>query len=225
MAKHLDLEEQEQLEAIKAFWERWGNLITWALIAVLGAYAAWNGWNYWQGRQGALASALYGEIERSAEAGEVDRLERALADMKDRYGSTTYAGYGALLAAKAFHDQDKPEQARAALAWVADKGPNDGMRAVARLRLASLQLGDKAYDDALKTLSASFPLAFVPLAADLRGDVLMQQGKRSEAAAEFGKAYQGIDRQSADYRRLVGIKLNALGIDPDASARAAGAAS
>src|SRR5690606_5579601 len=106
-----------------------------------------------------------------------------------------------------------------------DKGPNDGMRAVARLRLASLQLGDKAYDDALKTLSASFPQAFVPLAADLRGDVLMQLGKRSEAAAEFGKAYQGIDRQSADYRRLVGIKLKALGIDPDANARAAGAAS
>ena len=48
MATHLDLEEQEQLDQLKAFWKRWGNLITWLLIAVLGAYAAWNGWNLWR---------------------------------------------------------------------------------------------------------------------------------------------------------------------------------
>lgn len=217
MARHLDLEEQEQLDALKAFWDRWGNLISWVLIVVMGAYAAWNGWNYWQRRQGTLASALYGELEQGADAGDAARVERVLADLKERYGGTTYAGYGALLAAKVFHEKDKPAEAKAALAWVADKGPNDGMQAVARLRLASLQLGEKAADDALKTLSAPFPAAFVPLAADLRGDVLLQQGKRSEAAAEFGRAYQGLGSDRADYRRLVGIKLNALGIDPEAA--------
>lgn len=221
MAKHLDLEEQEQLDALKAFWETWGNLITWVLIAVLAAYAAWNGWNYWQRRQGTLASALYGEIERSAEAGDVAHVERALADLRERYGSTTYAGYGALLAAKVLHDKDKDQEAQAALAWVADKGPNDGLRAIARLRLAALQLDAKTPDAALETLSASFPPAFAPLAADLRGDVLLQQGKRSEAAAEFGKAYQGLGADRADYRRLVGIKLNSLGVDPEARAGAA----
>ena len=55
MAKHLDLEEQEQLDQLRHFWNTWGNLITWVLIVVLGAYAARNGWNYWQRRQGALA--------------------------------------------------------------------------------------------------------------------------------------------------------------------------
>ena len=74
MAKHLDLEEQEQLDALKHFWNRWGNLITWVLIVALGAYAAWNGWQYWERRQGALSSALYEEIDRSAEAGDVARL-------------------------------------------------------------------------------------------------------------------------------------------------------
>ena len=220
MAKHLDLEEQEQLAELKAFWNQWGNLITWLLIVVLGAYAAWNGWQYWERRQAALAASLFDEIDRSAQAGDVQRLERALADMKDKYGGTTYAAQGALLAAKTLYEKDKPAEAKAALAWVAEKADAPGLKAVARLRLASVQTGEKAYDEALKTLSGSFPEQFAALAADRRGDALLLQGKRAEAAVEYGKAYQGLSADSGDYRRLVGIKLNALGIDPDAGASA-----
>ena len=220
MATHLDLEEQEQLDALKHFWNKWGNLITWVLIAVLGAYAAWNGWQYWQRRQAAMAAVLYDEIDRAAKAGDTTRVERALVDMKDKYGGTTYAAYAGLQGAKLLADKGKLTEAKAALAAVADKAPDDGLRAVARLRLASVQTGEKAYDEALKTLSGSFPAQYTALAADRRGDVLLLQGKRSEAATEFGKAYQGLAAESGDYRRLVGMKLNALGIDPDAGAKA-----
>ena len=41
MATHLDLEEQEQLDQLKAFWKQYGNLVSWVLIVVLGGYAAW----------------------------------------------------------------------------------------------------------------------------------------------------------------------------------------
>ena len=220
MATHLDLEEQEQLDALKHFWNRWGNLITWVLIAVLGAYAAWNGWQYWERRQAGLAAALYDEVDRAAQAGDVARVERALADMKDRYGATTYAAQAGLLGAKVLAEKGKAAEAKAALASVVDKAADDGLRATARLRLASLQMGDKAYDDALKTLGGSFPPPYTALAADRRGDVLLLQGKRSEAATEFGKAYQGLAAEGGDYRRLVGMKLNALGIDPDAGVKA-----
>ncbi len=224
MAKHLDLEEQEQLDALKHFWERWGNLITWLLIAVLGAYAGWTGWQYWQRQQGAAASAIYEEMSRSVAAGDVARVERTLADMKDKYGSTTYAAQGALLAAKLLQEKAKPAEAKAALAWVADKASDDGLKASARLRLASMLIADKAYDEALKQLAGSFPESYVPLAADRRGDVLVLQGKRAEAATEYGKAYQGLTAEAGDYRKLVGMKLNALGIDPDAG-RKSGAVS
>jgi predicted negative regulator of RcsB-dependent stress response len=53
MASHLDLEEQEQLDQIKHFWAKFGNLITWVLLIVLTAYAGWNGWQYWQRDQAA----------------------------------------------------------------------------------------------------------------------------------------------------------------------------
>ena len=219
MAKHLDLEEQEQLDAIKHFWDRWGNLITWVLIAVLGAYAAWTGWQYWERRQAALASVMYDEISRAADAGDVARVERTLADLKDKYGGTTFAAQGGLLAAKLLNEKAKPAEAKAALSWVADKASDDGLKASARLRLAALLVGDKAYDEALKQLSGNFPASFMPLAADRRGDVLLLQGKRVEAAAEYGKAYQGLTTASGDYRKLVGMKLNALGIDPDAGTK------
>jgi predicted negative regulator of RcsB-dependent stress response len=225
MATNLDLEEQEQLDALKHFWNQWGNLITLALIVVLAAYVAWSGWQYWERRQGALAAVLYDDIDHSVQTGDVAHVERALADMKDKYGGTTYAAQGALLAAKLLHDKDKNAEAKGALAWVAEKAPADGLKSIARLRLASLQTGEKAYDEALKTLSDAFPAQFAALAADRRGDVLLLQGKRAEAAVEFGKAYQGLSADAGDYRRLIGIKLNALGIDPEAGSAHAGAAS
>jgi predicted negative regulator of RcsB-dependent stress response len=217
MATHLDLEEQEQLDALKHYWNQWGHWITWGLIAVLAAYAGWNGWQYWERRQAALAAVLYDEIDRAAQAGDTARVQSVLADLKDKYGGSTHAAQGALLAAKLLFDKDKPVEAKAALAWVAEKAPLDGLQAVARLRLASLQTGEKAYDEALGTLSTSFPAQFIPLAADRRGDLLLLQGKRAEAAVEFGKAYQGLSADAGGYRQLVGFKLNALGIDPEAA--------
>ncbi|MBY4596040.1 tetratricopeptide repeat protein [Ottowia caeni] len=215
MATNFDLEEQEQIDAIKHFWKQWGNIITWVLIVVLGAYAAYNGWQYWQRSQASQAALMHDELQRSVSSGDPARIERALADMKEKFGSTTQAAQSGLEAAKALAEKGKVTEAKAALAWVAEKSTDDGLKAVARLRLASLLAGEKAYDEALKQLAGSFPAEFVPLAADRRGDVFLMQGKRAEAAAEFGKAYQGMAKTGGDYRRLVGIKLNSLGIDPE----------
>jgi predicted negative regulator of RcsB-dependent stress response len=224
MAKHLDLEEQEQLDEIKHFWNEYGNLITWVVIAVFGSIAAWNGWQYWQGSQGAQASAMFDEVERAVQAGEIDRVERAFSDMKDKFGRTTYAQQAGLLAAKVFEEKGKTDAAKGALAWVADKASDEGYQAVARLRLASVLVEQKAYDEALKQLSGSFPKEFEALAADRRGDVYKLQGKKAEALAEYTKAYKGLDEQ-AEYRQLVEVKLTSLGADTKQLSAAAPAAS
>ena len=210
MAKHLDLEQQEQLDEIKHFWKQYGNLITWGLISVFGAIAAWNGYQYWQRSQSAQASLLYDEIERSVQAGDTTKIDRTLADMKERFASTSYAQQAGLLAAKAYFDKDNLDAARAALTTVADNSPDAGYQAIAKLRLAGLLIEKKSYEEAIKVLDASFTKEFSGLAADRRGDVLALQGKKTEARAEYTKAYQAFDDQ-ADYRRLVEVKLNALG--------------
>ncbi len=210
MAKHLDLEQQEQLDEIKHFWKQYGNLITWVLIAVFGGVAAWNGYQYWQRSQAAQASQMYDEVDRAVQGGDVARIERALADMNQRFASTSYAQQAGLLAAKSFHDKGNLDAASAALSAVVDKSSDDGYKAIARLRLSGLLIEKKSYDAALKALEAPFPPAFSGLAEDRRGDLLALQGKKTEARAEYEKAYKSFDER-ADYRRLVEVKLNALG--------------
>lgn len=212
MANHLDLEEQEQLDQIKHFWAQYGNLITWVLIAVLGGMAAWNGWNYWQRTQAAKASALYEEIERAALARDADKVERAYLEMKDRFGGTTFAEQGALLAGKALYETGKVDGARAALVWAAGQAKDPAYQALARLRLAALDIQAKAFDQALKNLDGSMPKSFEALAADRRGDVYMAQGNAEEAKKQYLAAWRGLDTR-ADYRQLVEVKLASLGVD------------
>ncbi|HYW57890.1 MAG TPA: tetratricopeptide repeat protein [Polaromonas sp.] len=213
MAKHLDLEEQEQLDELKHFWKQYGDRITWALVIILGAFAAWNGYNYWQRNQSAQAAMMYDEVERAVQSGEIPKLDRALADMKERFGGTAFAQQAGLLAAKTYHDKGNIEGAKSSLAWVAGKNADEGYQAIASLRLAGLLMEAKAYDEALKVLTPAFPKDFAALAADRRGDVLMAKGKKSEARAEYEKAYKDMDSRS-EYRRLVEVKLNALGANP-----------
>jgi predicted negative regulator of RcsB-dependent stress response len=219
MAKALDLEEQEQLDQIKHFWKKYGNLISWVLIAVLGGYASWNGYQYWQRDQAAKAAVLFDEVERAVVAGDVARVERSFSDMKDKFGGTHYAHQAGLLAAKSLQAKDKPDAARAALKWVAEGAPDVGMKDIARLRLASLLLDADQADAALAQLSASFTPAMAGLAADLRGDILQSKGQKAEAVSAYQSAWLQLE-ESPDYRRLVQAKLNALGQDPQETSSA-----
>jgi predicted negative regulator of RcsB-dependent stress response len=212
MANNLDLEEQEQLAELKHFWNEWGNLITWLLIVVFGAIAAFNGWNYWQRTQSAQASALFDEIDRAAATGETARVERAFADIKDKFPRTAFAHQSGLLAARVLEEKGNKDAAKAALAWVAEHASDEGHQAVARLRLAALLVDAKQYDEALKQLSATYPPEFEALAADRRGDVYSLQGKKADAKGEYLKAWKGLGDNS-EYRRLVEVKLTALGVN------------
>ena len=209
---NFDLEEQEQLEDLKHFWKQYGNLITWALIAALGTFAAFNGWQYWQRSQAVQASVLYDEVERAAAGGDTGRVEQAFKDIQDKFGRTAYAHQAGLLAGKVLADKGKPDAAKAALQWVADNASDDGLQALARLRLAGLLVESKAYDDALKQLAGRVPPQFDALVADRRGDIYNLQGKKDQAKAEYTKAWKGLAADT-DYRTLVEVKLTALGVD------------
>lgn len=222
MANHLDLEEQEQLDQLKHFWKQYGNLVTWILIAILAAYAGWNGFQYWQRNQSMQAAALFDELERVSRQGDLAKVDRAFQDMKDRFGGTTYAGQSALLVAKLNHEGGNADAAKAALTWAIEKASDEAYQSIARLRLAAILAQSKSYPEAMAQLAGSFPADFAGLVADRKGDILALQGKPQEARAEYERAFKALDERT-EYRRLVEIKLNALGLDPRA-APAAGAA-
>ena len=216
MATPLDLQEQEQVDALKAFWQRYGNLITWVLVAVLGAFAAWNGWQLYQRKQAEQAGAMFDELDRAAAAADVDKVARVFADLKERHPRTVHAQQAGLVAAKVQLDKGKEDDARATLAWVADTGRHEDLAALARLRLAGVLLDAKKYDEALAQLDAAKLGSFAALGADRRGDVLAAQGRATDAVAAYQAAWKGIP-ESMDYRRLVEAKLTALGAAPAAS--------
>ncbi len=222
MAQNLDLEEQEQLEELKHFWKQYGNWISWALILVLGSYVGWSTYQYWQRDQALQSSALYDEVERAAQEGDVSRLDRSLADMKDKFGRTTYAQQAALLAAKAYSEKGNTEAAKSALRWVSDNSADVAYQSLARLRLAGVLLQSKEFDAALAVLGAGSTPEFAALFADREGDVYLMQGKKEQARAQFEKAYKSMG-ETDDYRRLVAVKLNALGVDAGTLAPAAAA--
>lgn len=216
MATPLDLQEQEQVDALKAFWQRYGNLITWVLVVVLGAFAAWNGWQLYQRKQADQAGAMFDELDRAATAADVEKVARVFADLKERYPRTVYAQQAGLVAAKVQLDKGKPDDARATLAWVADSGHQEDLSALARLRLAGVLLDAKKYDEALAQLEASRLGSFAALGADRRGDVLVAQGRSADAVSAYQSAWKALP-ESLDYRRLVEAKLTALGAAPAAS--------
>ena len=223
MATQLDLEEQEQLDQLKAFWAQYGNLISGLLIVVAGAYLSWFGWNWYQRDQGIKAGAMYDEFDRALQAADAERTGRIFDDMKERFPRAAFTGQAGLAAAKLAGEKGQADAARADLAWVADSASESEYRTIAKLRLAGLLLDEKKYDEALKQLDGVDGGEFQALAADRRGDVLMAQGKAEEAKAAYAKAWAAMDAK-VDYRRVVEAKLNVLGVDPAASA-ASGAGS
>jgi predicted negative regulator of RcsB-dependent stress response len=141
-------------------------------------------------------------------------LDRSVADIKDKFASTTYAQQAALLAARVYNDTNRKTDAKTQLTWVIDKASDEGYQALARLRLASILVEDKAYDDARKQLTTKTPEAFAPLMSDRLGDLAMLQAQPAEAVQHYKNAWKGFE-PNAEYRRLVAVKLAALGADPE----------
>jgi len=207
-----DLEEQEQIANFKAFWNRFGNLITWVLIIALGGYAAYNFWNTHQRGQTAEASGLYDELVTSSQAGDQAKVKRVAGDLESKFGSTAYAQMAALTAAKAAFDANDLATAKAQLQWAIDHG-NDEYKSVARLRMAGVLLDEKAYDKALAILNAEFPAQFAAEVADRKGDVLVAQNKLPDARTAYQAALDKMDKKHPG-RQIVQVKLDAIGGAP-----------
>jgi predicted negative regulator of RcsB-dependent stress response len=180
----------------------------------MGAYAGWNGYQYWQKQQSVKAAALFDEVERASTSGDPAKVERAWNDMKERFPGTTYASQSALLVGKTLQQSDKVDAAAAALKWAAENASDEASAQLARLRLANLQIQQKAYEEAGKTLSKPFTPAFAGLASDLLGDLYTVQNKPQDAVKAYSDAWAKLEN-STEYRRLVAAKLTALGADPE----------
>ncbi|MBB3256479.1 putative negative regulator of RcsB-dependent stress response [Paraburkholderia bannensis] len=204
-------DEQESIESFKAWWTQWGNATTWLVLIVLLALAAWNGWNFWQRRQAAEAAVLYDQVQQASTGGDKALLTRVASDMEDRFGGTAYAQMTALTVAKSLYMAGDTAGAKAQLQWAADHAKDEEFRQIAKLRLASVLLDEKAYDQGLALIPQPDSGPFKGVVADGRGDLLAAAGKRDDARTAYKLALDSLPKTDASERQLVQFKLDALG--------------
>ena len=206
-----DLEEQEQLATLRAWWKDNGSLVIVGLSLVVIVLAAWQGWNYYQRNQAAQASALYDSVQKAARASDLKQVRESAGAILEHYPRTAYAAMAALVSAKAHFQGGDLKTARAQLAWVVENAKDEGLQDIARLRLAGVMLDEKAYDDALKTLDAKHGSVFDAQFLAARGDVLLAQGKKDEARSAYQGALDKADAKDAGLRSSIQLRLDALG--------------
>ena len=204
-----DLEEQEQLATLKAWWKQNGNLVLGTITAVLLVFAAWNGWRWYQRSQALEAAALYENLQQAARMSDGKAVRDAAGGILEKYAGTAYAPLAALVSAKVNYQAGDLKTARAQLQWVVDNTGQEEVRAIARLRLATVLMDDNAYDEAMKIVAAKPAEGFDALFSSMRGDILSAQKKRAEARTAYRAA---ADRATdAAFRETLRLKLDALG--------------
>ncbi len=206
-----DLEEQEQLESFKAWWKDNGNLILTAMTIALAVFAAWNAWNWYRDRQSLQAAQLYEVLEKAARANDAKAAREVAESVIEQYPRTTYAPLAALVAAKMNYQAGDAKTAAAQLQWVIDHAGSDEVKAIARMRLANVQVDQGQADQALQTLAAAPPAGFDALYEAQRGDIYLVQNKKNEARAAYKAALDKADKKDLAMRQQLQLKIDALG--------------
>ncbi len=205
-----DLEEQEQLAAIKSWWSQYGKLVMVTVVAALLVVGGIRGWYYYRNTQAVSALTLFDQMQRAERASDQKKVRDIAAQIVDKYASTQYATLASLAAAKSNFDTGDLPAAKTQLQWVIDNGKEAEARDVARLRLARVLLDEKNPAEALKLLETKHGDSFAGLYADVKGDALLAGGKRVEAHAAYQVALEKSDAASPT-RQIVQLKLDALG--------------
>lgn len=205
-----DLEEQEQLATLKAWWTQYGKLVIATVVAGALVVGGIRGWHYYKNTQAGSAGVLFDQLQRAERAADHKKVRDIAAQIADKYGSTQYATLASLSAAKSDFETGDLPAAKKRLQWVVDNAGEEEVRDVARLRLARVLLDEKNAAEALKLLEAKHGESFAGLYADVKGDALLAAGRKAEARAAYQLAFDKSDAASPA-RQILQLKLDALG--------------
>lgn len=212
-----DLEEQEQLEELKTWWNMHGTLVTAIVAACAVAVVSWQGWQWWQRSQAGQAAQLYAGVQQALAQQDVKRVRMLSGELIDKFSGTTYAAMAAMLSGKVLAETGDLKSAQAQFGWAAEKARDDGLRDLARFRQALALAEDKQFDEALKLLAVPPVPSFMPRYLELRGDILAAQGKQPEARTAYDEALKADaaarkagNAAAGPYREILEAKRDAM---------------
>lgn len=207
-----NFEEQEQLDDLKAWWNKYGTFILTCITIVAVAVAVWRVWQWYENKQAGEAASTYEVVREAARTGDMSRVRVASEELFDKYSSSVFASMGGLTAAHAHFDKKDLDSAASALKWVAENASQAEYASVARLRLAGVLLDQGKHDEGLAVLDAAGAVtneSFVGQYADRRGDILTALGKTDEAITAYETALEALPNTS-QLKGQVELKLQAL---------------
>ncbi|NBW01893.1 MAG: hypothetical protein EBR85_09435 [Betaproteobacteria bacterium] len=203
-----DLEQQEQLDAIKGFWSENKKWIVPLLALLLIAASSYNGWNWWQNRQAVKASEALTAMEGALGEQSLEKARAAYKALSSDFRSSTQAALGGLQMAKALVVAGELAEARTVLQQVIDHSASE-FAWMARIRLAGVMLDENNAKAALDALSGKPPKEFAALVEDRKGDAHAALGNKEEARSAWKTAADGLPAASPS-RELIMRKLQTL---------------
>lgn len=209
-----DLEEQEQLDEFKAWWQKNGKWVIRFSLALIVAYASFTAYQSWMNHQATQASTAYQTLVSTSlldvDAKKAEKIATDANAIVEKYSMTPYAGRAALFAARALHEAKQPQAAEKQLQWVIKNAKEAAIKQMASIEIAGLQIENNALDDAVKTLLTINDAGFAGLKNALLGDIYTAKQQPKEAKQAYIDALKSLDPEGKLFY-LTQQKLDALG--------------
>ncbi len=202
--------EEEQVEAIKKWWQENGKSIIAGVVIGITAIFGWRAYDSHTAVQAEQASVLYEQMLVAARTNDEENALVYANRIFDDYKSSTYAVFASLMLAKVAAEAGELEEAETHLRWVMGNSSQAEFKHIARLRLARVLIANDKLELATETLNISKPGDFVARYDELRGDIYAKQGKSDEAIKAYEKSLAN-SKGSGDAQSLLQMKLNDLG--------------
>ena len=201
------LNEFEQVEQIKQWWNKYGNTLIIGVVLGLGTIYGWDYWQNRQSQQAENASIAYQKLTIDLDNGDLEGAISQGQAIVDNYGHSSYAVLSQLLLSGEAVKQNDIPGAKRYLQWVRDHGTSSPLVTIANLRLARLWAAEGASTEALELLDRVKDKSFLPLVQEIRGDIFLAEGQTSQATDAY-RAALADDKGLAGMRPLLLMKLN-----------------
>jgi predicted negative regulator of RcsB-dependent stress response len=206
-------DEQQQLEALKRWWQDNRNHVIAGLVIGAAAVGGWRFWQDYERRKSEEGSALYSQLVDAVEKQDMEQADALGKALVADYARTPYAAQGALALAKGAVDAGDLAKAATQLEWAAAHAGDPELETVAKLRLARVKLAQGEAEAALAILGALVPGKFTVLVEDVRGDAELALGRIAEARKAYAAALAAFDADpdaGVGDRSLIQMKLDEL---------------
>ena len=209
-----DLEQQEQMQHLKAFWKANGKWITSSLILVFLIVGSINGWKLWNNYNKEKASKILTNLEKNIEAQNTDIALRLYQEISKDYPNTLQAGLAGLLIAKSLISDGQRDEAASILDELTK---NSQVKWLAIIRLSNVLLDLNRPGEVIEIIPEIIPDHWVGIVVDRRGDAFATLGDFESAKKDWLRAlsFYNANPSNQDATRFISRKLATI----DASSR------